>query len=126
MKPRISIITLGVDNLERSLRFYRDGLGLPTQGITDDHVAFFLEGDLALVLYPRAEITKITQQTEVGPSSTECILSYTAANKEEIEDILKHAEAAGATLPDKVEKQEWGGYSGHFMDPDGHLWQVMC
>jgi uncharacterized protein len=126
LKPRISIITLAVDNLERSLNFYRDGLGLPTQGITDDHVAFFLEGDLAFVLYPRAEIAKIAKQAETKPSSAECILSYTADNEEEVKEILKRAEAAGATLPDKVEKQAWGGYSGHFLDPDGHLWQVMC
>ncbi len=105
MKPKISIITLAVVDLARALVFYRDGLGLATQGITDDHILFELEGGLSLVLYPRSEIAKIAKQKVETPSSAECILGYTADTSEEVDAILLRAVAAGATLPDRAEKQ---------------------
>jgi len=113
MKPKISIITLAVVDLARALVFYRDGLGLATQGITDDHILC-------------SEIAKIAKQKVETPSSAECILGYTAETSEEVDAILLRAVAAGATLPDRAEKQPWGGYLGHFIDPDGHIWEVMC
>ncbi len=126
MKAKISIITLAVADLAQALQFYRDGLGLPTQGITDDHVLFDLEGGLSFVLFPRAAIAQIAQQQALTPSSAECILSYMADTPAEVDAILQAAAAAGATLPDQARKQAWGGYGGHFVDPDGHLWEVMC
>ncbi len=126
MKPRINIITLAVDDVEKSLTFYRDGLGLPAPWYAGaDHVAFELQPDLSLVLYPRTEVAKIANQTDAVRRSSECILSHAAASKEEVDTILIRAEAAGGTLPSQPAEEPWG-YSGYFKDPDGHLWQIMC
>jgi predicted lactoylglutathione lyase/uncharacterized protein YndB with AHSA1/START domain len=128
MKPKITIITLAVDDLEKSLAFYRDGLGLPTQGLADgaDHVLFELQGDLSFVLFLRTEVAKIANQTDAARGSSECILSYAAASKAEVDTILKRAEAAGGTLAGPPKEESWGGYAGHFQDPDGHLWEILC
>lgn len=126
MKPRIDIITLAVDNLETSLAFYRDGLGLATQGILDgeDHVAFELDGGMTLVLYPRTELARISNDTGTMKSSAEFILSHAASSREEVETILARARAAGAAIPAQPQEEPWG-YSGYFKDPDGHLWEIL-
>lgn len=126
MKPRIAIITIAVDDLEKALAFYRDGMGLPTPGIIDgaDHVAFDLAGGLSLVLYPRAELAKQAQQPQAGRSSAEFSLSYVAGSKAEVDAVLRRAEAAGATLLDAPQEESWG-YIGFFKDLDGHLWEVL-
>ena len=126
MKPRIDIITLAVDNLETSLAFYRDGLGLATQGILDgeDHVAFELDGGVTLVLYPRAELARISNDTGTMKSSVEFILSHAASSREEVDIILARARAAGAVIPAQPQEEPWG-YSGYFKDPDGHLWEIL-
>lgn len=127
MKPRISIITLAVDDLERSLRFYRDGLGLPTKGIVegfDDHVLFEMQEGLSLVLYLRKEVDKISGQTNDIRSSSECILSYAATSREEVEKTIDRAVSAGGSLCGKPEEQPWG-YFAYFKDPDGHIWEVL-
>ncbi len=126
MKPRIDIITLAVENLETSLAFYRDGLGLPTQGILDgeDHVAFELDGGVTLVLYPRTELARISNDTGTMKSSVEFILSHAASSREEVDTILARAHAAGAALPSQPQEEPWG-YSGYFKDPDGHLWEIL-
>jgi predicted lactoylglutathione lyase len=127
MKPRISIITLAVDDLERSLRFYRDGLGLPTKGIIegfDDHVLFEMQEGLSLVLYMRKEIDEISGQANGIKSSSECILSYAATTKEEVENILNLVISAGGSLCGKPKEQPWA-YFAYFKDPDGHLWEII-
>ena len=129
MNPRINCITLAVDHIEKSLAFYRDGLGLITERIAggDDHVAMFLPGDLCLVLILRAEFARFTKpanQTDAARGVSECIFSYFASGKEEVEDILKRVEAAGGELPTQAKEQPWG-YAGYFKDPDCHLWEVM-
>ncbi len=125
MNPRINIITLAVDDLQRSLAFYRDGLGLPTKGVAggiSDHVLFELEGGLSLVLFLQTEVEKLSG---TSPKATgECILSHAAASKAEVDDILKQAEAAGATIVSAPKDEPWG-YFGYFKDPDGHLWEVL-
>jgi catechol 2,3-dioxygenase-like lactoylglutathione lyase family enzyme len=128
--PRISIITLAVDDLERSLAFYRDGLGLPTTGIADltdggDHILFPLEGGLSFVLFLRSELAAITGQLEIGTGSPGCLLSYSATSAEEVDAILAQAAAAGGTVTMPATEQPWGGYSGYFKDPDGHLWEIV-
>jgi len=127
MKPTICI-TLAVDDLKKSLAFYRDGLGLPAQFSAElkdgaDRTAFELAGDLWLVLMPRAEFakcTKIAHQPDAPRGSSECILSYFAASKEDVDAILKRANVASGAMPGEAEEQPWG-YSGYFTDPDGHL-----
>jgi predicted lactoylglutathione lyase len=127
MRARINIITLAVDNLERALKFYRDGLRFPTKGIVEgfsDHVLFEMENGLSLVLFLRSETAKLANQPEHQRSAAESVLSYFAASKEEVEDILARVRSAGGSLPRPPEDQPWG-YTAYFQDPDGHLWEIL-
>lgn len=130
MKPRIKVITLGVDDLEKSLAFYRDGLGLPTQGIIgtefeDGAVAFFnLNDDLILALYPRAALAKDAKLAPGAPSPSDFSLGHIVNLKQEVDAVMKQAENAGARIADPARDRFWGGYSGYFQDPDGHLWEI--
>ena len=130
MKPSIRVITLGVDDLERSLGFYRDGLGLPTDGIVgtefeDGAVVFFrLEGGATLALYPRPALAKDAGLPVSPPGPTELSLGHLVGSREEVDAVIEQAAAAGATITDAPRDRFWGGYSGYFQDPDGHLWEV--
>ena len=130
MKPRISLITLGVENLDRAIRFYRDGLGLSTPGIVGaefEHgaVAFFdLQPGLKLALWPRASIAHDTGIHEGVPSPTEFTLGHNVASKVEVDSVMQQARAAGAVIVKEAHETFWGGYAGYFQDPDGHLWEV--
>lgn len=126
MEPRISLITLGVDDLQRSLRFYRDGLGLPTSWNGDKGVVFFQTRGTALALYPRNCLAE-----DVGPHVSPqpggfsgITLAHNVREKAEVDQILARAVAAGAKLEKPAQDTFWGGYSGYFSDPDGHLWEV--
>src|SRR5512135_596686 len=117
MKPRIKVITLGVNDLEKSLAFYRDGLGLPTEGIIgtefeDGAVAFFnLNDDLVLALYPRAALAK-DGKVPLGPaSSSEFSLGHNVGSKQEVDAVMEQAAAAGAHITDPAHDRFWGGYS---------------
>ncbi len=130
MRPRIKVLTLGVGDLEKSLAFYRDGMGLPTQGIIgtefqDGAVAFFsLNDDLILALYPKAALAK-EAKVPVSPSSpAEFSIGHNVRSKQEVDAVMKQAEQAGARITDPAHDRFWGGYSGHFQDLDGHLWEV--
>jgi catechol 2,3-dioxygenase-like lactoylglutathione lyase family enzyme len=130
MKPYVTLITLGVDDLERSLAFYREGLGLPSEGIVgtefaDGAVAFFeLAGGLILALYPRDSLAR-QAQVAIGPrSAAEFALAHNVGSKAEVDELLQQAQAAGACIVDPARERFWGGYAGHFQDPDGHLWEV--
>src|SRR5688572_9630356 len=130
MKPRISLITLGVDDLEKSLRFYRDGLGLPTKGIVGTEfeygaVAFFeLEANLKLAIWPRKSLAKDTDLPLDKRSATEFSIGHNVASKAEVDAVMQQAADAGATIVKKANDTFWGGYAGYFQDPDGHLWEV--
>ncbi len=131
MKPRISVITLGVDDLERSLVFYRDGLGLPTQGIVGkefEHgaVAFFdLQVGIKLAIWNRKDIAHEAKVLQTASSPTEFTIGHNVGSKEEVDKVMEQAKKAGAILTDPAHDAFWGGYSGHFQDPDGHLWEVV-
>ena len=131
MKPRITVITLGVDDLERSLKFYRDGLGLATEGIIGQEfeygaVVFInLQEGLRLALWPRASLARDTGLARTPPSATECLLSHNVASKPEVETVLQQAKEAGATIVKPAHDTFWGGYAGYFQDPDGHLWEAV-
>lgn len=130
MKPRVTLITLGVDDLERSLRFYRDGLGLATDGIVGtafEHgaVAFFdLEAGLKLAIWPRASLAHDARLPLGLPSATDVSLAHNVASRSEVEAVMEQAAAAGARLVRPARDTSWGGYAGYFQDPDGHLWEV--
>jgi uncharacterized protein len=130
MKPRISMITLGVDDLERAVRFYRDGLGLETPGIVGtafEHgaVAFFqLQAGLQLALWPRASLAHDAEIAQSPPSRTDVCLAHNVASKPEVDAVMEQAEAAGAVIVKPARDTFWGGYAGYFQDPDQHLWEV--
>lgn len=130
MKPRITVITLGVDDLERSVHFYRDGLGLPTKGIVGVEyphgaVAFFmLHGGLRLALYPRADLAWDAGIAATPPSTTEFSIAHNVGSREDVDVVLSQAEAAGGVVVKAGHETFWGGYGGYFKDPDGHLWEV--
>ena len=130
MKPRITLVTLGVDDLERALRFYRDGLGLQSPGIVGtefEHgaVAFFeLEHGLRLALWPRASLAHDSGLPVGTRSPTEFCLAHNVAAREEVDAVMAQAQRAGATLVKAPHDTFYGGYAGYFQDPDGHLWEV--
>jgi catechol 2,3-dioxygenase-like lactoylglutathione lyase family enzyme len=130
VKPRITLLTLGVSDLERSLAFYRDGLGLPTDGIVGQEfeygaVAFFkLQDGLGLALWPRSSIARDTGLAVQPPSATEFTIAHNVGSKEEVDAILEQARRAGATVVKPAGETFWGGYAAYFQDPDGHLWEV--
>lgn len=131
MKPRITVITLGVDNLERSLAFYRDGLGLPTEGIIGrefEHgaVAFFdLQSGIKLAIWARDDIAHDAGLAKTPSSPTELSLGHNVASKAEVDDVMAQAQVAGATMIKPASDTFWGGYAGYFQDPDGHVWEVV-
>jgi hypothetical protein len=126
MEPRISLITLGVSDLERSLRFYRDGLGLPTTWTPDKGVIFFKTAGTCLALYPYDALAKdISPTFPTGRTKFPGIaLAHNVRRKEEVDAVLKQAEAASGRIEKSAQDAFWGGYSGYFSDPDGYLWEV--
>lgn len=130
MKSRISFITIGVDDLERSLAFYRDGMSLPTKGIVgeefeDGAVVFFeMNVNLILALYPRVSLAKDANVPVGPPSPTELSIGHNVKSKADVDAVMQQAEKAGATITDPARDRFWGGYSGYFQDPDGHLWEI--
>ncbi|HTX10102.1 MAG TPA: VOC family protein [Solirubrobacteraceae bacterium] len=137
MKPRIHVITLGVADLERALRFYRDGLGFRSEGITGtqfpgddenpagDVVMFTLEDGLVFALYPRSELAK---DAGVGPEAVAgsgFSIGHLVESREEVDRILDLAGRAGGQVLGPAHERPWGIYSGYFSDPDGHLWEIV-
>ena len=131
MKQRVTVITLGVNDLERALAFYRDGMGWHTEGIVGtefEHgaVAFFdLQPGLRLALWPRADIAHDTNLPVEPGSRTDLTLGYNVAARAEVDATMDEAAAAGATIIKPAEDTFWGGYAGYFADLDGHLWEVV-
>ena len=130
MEPRITIVTLGVDDLERSLAFYREGLGLPSRGIVGQEfeygaVAFFeLRGGLRLALFPRSSIARDADVPLGPPSATEMTIAHNVRSIGEVDALMARAERAGARVVKPAAETFWGGYAGYFADPDGHLWEI--
>ncbi|HRP08691.1 MAG TPA: VOC family protein [Gemmatimonadales bacterium] len=131
MQPHITVITLGVDDLERSFRFYHDGLGLASEGIVGaefEHgsVAFL---DLAhgqkLALWPRSSLAHDSGLPRTAPSPTEFSLGHNVASRAAVDAVMQQAAAAGAQVVKPAQDTFWGGYTGYFQDPDGHLWEVV-
>ena len=131
MKARISVITLGVDDLERSVAFYRDGLGLGKDGIVGAEfeygaVAFFdLQQGLKLALWPRRSLAHDAGLTLSPPSATDLSLGHNVSSKAEVDAVMAQASAAGGAVVKAAHDTFWGGYAGYFQDPDGHLWEVV-
>ena len=131
MKPRITVLTIGVDDLDRAVRFYRDGLGFATEGIIGkqfEHgaVAFFnLQAGLKLALWPRKSLARDTHLPVAGASATEFSVGHNVSSKAEVDAVMAQAKDAGAVIVKPASDTFWGGYGGYFQDPDGHLWEVV-
>jgi len=131
MKPRITVLTIGVDDLEASLRFYRDGLGFATEGIVGkefEHgaVVFIdLQPGLRLALWPRRSIAHDTGLAASPASPTDMTLGHNVSSRAEVDAVMAKATSAGATIVKPAHDTFWGGYSGYFQDPDGHLWEIV-
>ena len=130
MNPRVTLITLGVDDLERAVAFYRDGLGFNTKGIVGTEiengaVAFFnLESGLKLALWPRKSLAADSGMPLQPSSATEFSLAHNVDSQQEVEVVMQQAERAGARIVKPSQATLYGGYAGYFQDPDGHLWEV--
>jgi len=131
MKPRVTVITIGVDDLEKSLRFYREGLGFPTEGIVGKEfeygaVVFIqLQDGLRLALWPRKSISHDSGLSVAPASPTEMTLGHNVSSRAEVDAVMEQAKSAGAVVVKSAHDTFWGGYSGYFQDPDGHLWEVV-
>ncbi|WP_321338055.1 VOC family protein [uncultured Cohaesibacter sp.] len=126
MDPRLSLVTLGVTDLENSVRFYRDGLGWPTGYASGDGVAFFKTWGTVFALYP---IDKLAEEIPGGafkPQAGACgiTLAHNCRERDEVGTVLRLAEGAGADIKKPASETFWGGYSGYFADPDGYLWEI--
>jgi uncharacterized protein len=131
MKPRITVVTIGVDDLEASLRFYRDGLGFPTEGVIGKEfeygaVVFIqLQPGLRLALWPRSSIAHDTGLAPGPASPTEMTLGHNVSSSAEVDAVMARAASAGAVIVKPGHDTFWGGYSGYFQDLDGHLWEIV-
>lgn len=131
MQPRITVITLGVDDLEVALRFYRDGLGFVTEGIVGqafEHgaVVFIdLQPGLRLALWPRASLGRDSGLPVTAASATDMSLGHNVGSRSEVDAVMAAAQAAGARIIKPAGDTFWGGYAGYFQDPDHHLWEVV-
>lgn len=131
MTPRITVLTLGVDDLERAVAFYRDGLGFATQGIIGSEfengaVAFFaLQAGLKLALWPRKSLAADSGLPVQPGSATDLSIGHNVASKAEVDAAMAQAAAAGAVIVKPAHDTFYGGYAGYFQDPDGHLWEVV-
>ncbi|HEX2558728.1 VOC family protein [Phenylobacterium sp.] len=131
MRPRISVLTLGVADLERALAFYRDGLGLPTEGIVGrefEHgaVAFFdLAGGLKLAIWAQADLAHDTGLPLTPVSSTAFTIGHNVTSRDEVDATIAQARSAGADILKTPQDTFWGGYAGYFRDLDGHVWEVV-
>ena len=131
MRPRVKVLTIGVDDLQRSLEFYRDGLGLKTEGIIGKDfefgaVVFFeLQPGLRLALWPRKSISHDSGLGIGAKSATEFTIGHNVNSEADVDSVMEQAKQAGATIVKPAQRTFWGGYAGYFQDPDGHLWEIV-
>lgn len=124
MRPKLNLVTLGVKDFERALKFYQDGLGWQPSSDSQGGVAFFPLGGVVLALYPRDKLAEDARVSPEGSGFAGLTLAYNAKSQAEVDEVLQTVERLGATIVKPAEMVFWGGYSGYFADPDGHLWEV--
>ena len=124
MEPRISLITLGVADLGRAIRFYRDGLGWPHSSAGAGEVAFFRTQGTVLALYPHEALAADAGLPVARPGFGGMILAHNVRSRKLVDVVMAEAVAAGATLIKSAQALSWGGYAGYVADPDGHVWEV--
>lgn len=123
MEPRISIVTLGVSDLDRAVAFY-EAMGLTRHQGVSEGVAFFQMGGMILGLWPRANLAEDAGVDPRGSGFSGISLAYNVRAREEVGQVLDAAEKAGGVIVKPAQEAFWGGWYGYFEDPDGHLWEV--
>jgi hypothetical protein len=124
MEPRITFIGLGVSDLKQATQFYRDGLHLPLRKESNDEITFFDMNGIWLSLYPRDLLAADANVPAEGGGFSGVTLAHNVRSREAVDAGLQEAGAAGATITKPAKATDWGGYSGYFADPDGHLWEI--
>ena len=124
MRQKLNIVTLGVEDFQRSLNFYQNGLGWKTSSASTENIAFFQLGGIVFALYPRDKLAEDVTIAPEGYGFSGITLAYNAKNEAEVDEVLRNVEKLGAKIIKKAQKVFWGGYSGYFADLDGHLWEV--
>ena len=129
MEPRISVITVGVADLERSFRFYKEGLGFPTKMTPDGGIVLFATTGARMFIYPYTKLAEdvgvAARPTGGSPDRfTGITFGHCVRKREMVDAILRQAQAAGGRVVKPAKESSWGGYSGYFADPDGYLWEV--
>ena len=124
MSQQLNIVTLGVKDLKRSLKFYKDGLGWEPSRASTENITFFQMGGVVFALYPRDKLAEDAKISSEGSGFSGITLAYNTKGQAEVDEVLTKVENLGATIVKKAEKVFWGGYSGYFADFDGHLWEV--
>lgn len=124
MRPNLNVVTLGVSDLRRSLRFYKDGLGWPTSAKGSDPIAFFELNGTVLALFDRKSLAEDAGVGSEGGGFSGLTLAQNARSEKEVDETIELVRGLGAKIVKEPQKAAWGGYSGYFADPDGHLWEV--
>jgi len=124
MRQKFNLITLGVNDFQKSLDFYEKGLGWKKSSASMEELALFPLGGIVLGLYPRKLLAEDATINEKGTGFSGISISYNAKSEKEVDDVLKEVEKLGATIIKTAQKVFWGGYSGYFKDLDGHLFEV--
>lgn len=125
MEARVSFVTLGVRDFQRSVKFYRDGLGFPLSSASKGDVAFFKTGGVVLTLYPTDKLAEDAHVPPEGSGFRGVTLAHNVRSREEVSEVLALAAKAGATITKPAQDTFWGGHGGYFSDPDGHLWEIV-
>jgi uncharacterized protein len=123
MEQRVSLVTLGVTDLARARRFYEEGLGW-RRANQHDEVVFYQAGGMVLALWGRDALAQDAQVESAGSGFRGIALAYNTRERAEVDAVLAEAEAAGGRIVKPAHETFWGGYSGYFADPDGHLWEI--
>jgi len=124
MRQKLNIITLGVNDFEKSLNFYENGLGWKKSSASMEVIAFFPLGGMVLSLYPRKALAEDVNTDEAGSGFSGITIAYNAKDETEVDTVMQKVEALGATIVKPAQKVFWGGYSGYFKDLDGYMFEV--
>lgn len=124
MDPRINIITLGVNDIPRARQFYEQGLGWKVSSASNEHIVFIKTKGVILALYPNHLLAEDVTVSKEGSGFRSFTLARNVLNREQVTEVLEQAKKAGGKIVKPAQDVFWGGHSGYFSDPDGHLWEV--
>lgn len=124
MRQKLSLVTLGVRDLKRAINFYQTGLGWKPSSASQGDVVFFAMGGIVLSLYPREKLAEDVTIDPAGSGFPGITLAYNTKSQAEVDEVLQTVARVGGKIVKPAQQVFWGGYSGYFADPDGHLWEV--